>query len=94
MPQEHGNHIGVKYLEFDNGLKFVSDKAFECNVSLYSTKDLTDATHIDELNADGTTHVRIDYKNSGMGSHSCGTSMLEKYMLDGKNMNLKFSIEL
>ena len=94
MPQEHGNHIGVRYLEFDNGLKFVSDTPFECNVSLYSTMDLAKATHIDELHKDGTTHVRIDYKNSGIGSHSCGTEMADKYKLDGKDMHLTFSIEL
>jgi hypothetical protein len=94
MPQEHGNHTGVTYLELDNTLTFVADQPFECNVSLYSTDDLAKATHIDELHADGNTHVRIDYKNSGIGSHSCGPQLLDKYVLDGKNMNLKFSIKL
>ena len=33
MPQEHGNHYGTRYLELDNGMTFVADKAFEINVS-------------------------------------------------------------
>lgn len=93
-PQEHGNHIGVKYLEFKNAMKFVADTAFECNVSKYSTKDLTDAMHIDELHADGLTHVRIDYKNSGLGSNSCGPELMEQYRLYGDDIKFKFSIKL
>jgi len=93
-PQEHGNHYGVKYLEFENGLKVVADTAFECNVSKYSTAALTKATHIDELVDDGKTHVRIDYKNSGVGSRSCGPELMEKYKLYGDNIKFKFSIKL
>lgn len=94
MPQEHGNHVGVSYLAFAGGVTFAADTAFEANVSIYSTKDLAEAQHIDELKADGYTHVRIDYKDSGIGSNSCGPVLLEKYQLDGKNMNLKFSMML
>lgn len=93
MPQEHGNHIGVRYLEFDNGMKVVADTPFESNISLYSTKVLMDALHIDELKTDGKTHVRIDYKNSGVGSNSCGPSLIEKYRLYANNVNFKFSIK-
>ena len=56
--------------------------------------DLAKATHIDGIHKDGTSQVRIDYKNSGIGSHSCGTEMADKYKLDGKDMHLTFSIEL
>ena len=67
MPQEHGNHIGVCYLELENGLKFVSDTPFECNVSQYTSEALFEAQHINELKSDGTTHVRIDYKKQRLG---------------------------
>ena len=94
MPQEHGNHIGVCYLELENGLKFVSDTPFECNVSQYTSEALFEAQHINELKSDGTTHVRIDYKNSGLGSHSCGPELMEKYRVLGKNIDFNFSIKL
>ena len=94
MPQEHGNHIGVNYLAFDNGLTFEAENAFECNVSLYSVKALTKARHTDELTPDGMTHVRIDYKNSGIGSNSCGPALLEKYRLYGHDMDFRFRMKL
>lgn len=94
MPQEHGNHIGVRLLEFDNGLKFVADNPFECNVSKYTSEALYKAMHINEIESDGTTHVRIDYKNSGIGSHSCGPELMEQYRLYGDDIKFKFSIKL
>lgn len=94
MPQEHGNHIGVRYLELENGLKFVADTPFECNVSQYTSEALFEAQHINELKSNGTTHVRIDYKNSGLGSHSCGPELMEKYRVLGKNIDFSFSIKM
>lgn len=92
MPQEHGNHTGCKWLELAGGLGFEADKAFEINVSRFSTQALTKAMHIDELQADGRTHVRVDYKDSGLGSHSCGPEMREKYRLSEKNIDFGFTI--
>lgn len=94
MPQEHGNHIGVRFLEFDNGLKFIADNPFECNVSKYTSEALYKAMHINEIESDGTTHVRIDYKNSGIGSHSCGPELMEQYRLYGDDIKFKFTIKL
>lgn len=92
-PQEHGNHIDVKRLCV-GGLKFsAKDRPFECNISKYSTKALTDAEHIDELVADGFTHVRIDYRVSGLGSASCGPELSEKHRLNEKHISFAFSIE-
>ncbi len=78
MPQEHGNHTGCKVLQLANGLHFTSDHAFEMQVSEYSTEALTQAMHIDELRKNGFANVRIDYKNSGLGSNSCGPELLKK----------------
>lgn len=91
MPQEHGNHIGVRELLID-GMKFTSDNDFECNVSNYSSKDLTAAMHTDELTKKGYTFVRLDYKNSGLGSAACGPPLEEKYRLDEKKIKFTFSM--
>lgn len=95
MPQEHGNHIDVKELNIGL-LKFTSagEKDMECNVSLYTSKDLTLATHTDELCPDGFTHLRIDYKNSGLGSGSCGPALAKDYQLKEKNITFAFNIEI
>ena len=92
MPQEHGNHIKTKVLDMKGGLRFESDN-MEINVSRYTSKALMEAMHTDELKADGFTHIRIDYKNSGTGSHSCGPELYKKYRLDEKDIHFEYSIK-
>ena len=74
-----------------NGLVFESDN-MEINVSRYTSKVLMDAEHQDELVKSDFVNVRIDYKNSGLGSHSCGPALAEKYRLDEKKIHFEFSI--
>jgi len=93
MPQEHGNHTECKWLEQKGGLKFTADKLFEINVSNYTTQALTKATHIDELVSNDAVNIRIDYKNSGVGSHSGGPELLECYRLSDKNIDFSFAME-
>ncbi len=92
MPQEHGNHIKTKVLEMDNGLTFEAENGFEFNVSHYSSHTLMNARHWDELKKSDSTIIRIDYKNSGIGSASCGPALLEKYRLSEKEIHFEFTI--
>lgn len=92
FPQEHGNHIKTKELEICGGLKFKSDN-MEFNVSRYTAKDLMDAAHINELPENDFTNLRIDYKNSGVGSNACGPELLPKYRLDEKEIWFEFCIK-
>ncbi len=85
-PQEHGNHIETKLLEIKNGLKFESDTGFEFNVSHFTAAGIMKAMHTDELKKEDATIVRIDYKNSGVGSSACGPALLEKYRLCEKKI--------
>ena len=88
-PQEHGNHYGVSYLAV-NGLRFAAEMPFECRVSQYSAKELFRKAHAAELEKDGVTHVRIDYKQSGIGSNSCGPVLSEQYRLSEKEIHFRF----
>ena len=90
-PQEHGNHVDVRMLEIGK-MRFESDNAFSCNVSAFSTAAIDQAEHTDELISDGKTHLRIDYKVSGIGSASCGPELLEKYRLSERNITFGFTI--
>lgn len=92
MPQEHGNHIGVKELTQHGGLTFRADTEFEARVSHFSAAELTRAMHSNELTEDNSTNIRIDYKNSGVGSASCGPELLEKYRLSEKEIHFCFYI--
>ena len=97
MPQEHGNHVGVKYLAVRDdrgaGLEFGTDTSFECNVSHYTSEQLTVATHNHKLTPSKQTIVRVDYKVSGIGSSSCGPELLEKYRLAEKEFNFSFYLK-
>ena len=90
-PQEHGNHNKTVMLSIGK-IKFVTDSEFEFNVSDYSTAQLYKAEHTDELLKDGYTHLRIDYKVSGIGSNSCGPELDEKYQLIEKHIKFNFSV--
>lgn len=92
MPQEHGNHTKTKVLEIHNGLKFYAENYFDINVSHFTKEMLDKAQHWNELEKDNCTNIRIDYKNSGLGSASCGPPLLEKYRLSEKNIKFTFYI--
>lgn len=92
VPQEHGNHYGVSYLEMENGLSFISDKPFEINVSEYTSEMLAKATHTDELKKSEYVTVRVDYKNAGIGSESCGPELQRKYAITDKKIKFCFKI--
>ncbi len=89
-PQEHGNHTGVRMLK-------IGDMVFTgCNldigVSQYNSEILDKAEHTDELVKTGSTHVRLDYKMSGVGSDSCGPKLPPEYSLSEKKFKFKFTL--
>ena len=93
MPQEHGNHFNTRLLKTDNGITFSANGTFEFNVSSYTAQALTKATHINELKKNGCTNVRIDYRDSGIGSDSCAPDkLLPQYRLSEKHFDFEFFI--
>jgi beta-galactosidase len=75
-------------------MMFESKNRFEFNVSDYSTEALYKAEHTNELKKDGFVHLRVDYKDSGLGSNSCGPALEEKYRLAEKEFEFSFSIKI
>lgn len=92
LPQEHGNRNGAKMLRIGK-LEFLAKDTFEINVSKYSAQNLYAAEHTDELKPDGKIHLRIDYKNSGVGSNSCGPALPKKFQLNEKDITFAFSVK-
>ena len=91
-PQEHGNHTGVRMLSLDK-IKFTGND-LDCNVSSYSSKELTAATHTNELKKCGKTFVRVDYMDSGIGSGSCGPALMPQFRFDDKEIKFNFTMSL
>ncbi len=94
LPQEHGNHTGVRSLSID-GLTFdATDRSLEANVSAYSILQLDRATHIDEIGDSTGTFLRIDYRNAGVGSQSCGPELAPAHRIGEKKITFGFSVHL
>ncbi|MCL2879957.1 MAG: beta-galactosidase small subunit, partial [Treponema sp.] len=102
-PQEHGNHGNVKwaavYDRLGRGILFTAvnraggDSGFDFNASHYSAHDLANATHTNKLTPRDETIVRIDYKNGGIGTGSCGPYTFDKYLLSDKKIAYSFRIQ-
>jgi len=61
-------------------------------ISSFFTAALDRTEHTDELIRDGKTHLRLDYKVSGIGSNSCGPELLPKYRLSEKDIAFRLVI--
>lgn len=85
-PQECGSHYGTSYLTIGN-LSVTAKKPFSFSVLPYSTNQLIDAPHDYDLPEQQFTHVNIDVGMSGIGTHSCGPELDEKYRLAKSDSN-------
>ncbi len=92
-PQEHGNHYNTKVLKIGDSFEFVADSKMEICMSHYNSRDLHEAQHTDELKKSNYTHVRVDYKDSGVGSASCATWLNKKYRFMDPSFSFKFSMK-
>ena len=91
FPQENGSH----YLCSDarvGALRAEGAWPFSFQASVYSVEELDRKTHNFELEPSDGIYVAIDYKQSGIGSNSCGPELLEKYRLREKNIEWKVRI--
>jgi beta-galactosidase len=72
-PQENGNRTETKWLSLRNnnetGLFIVGKDEFEWSLSSYSTQQLENATHINELEEEEHLTLNIDGKQMGLGGY-------------------------
>ncbi|TVY02912.1 glycoside hydrolase family 2 TIM barrel-domain containing protein [Paenibacillus cremeus] len=99
MPQENGARYGTEWAILSNeqgmGLKFTSSSGdFSFNAEHFTPHDLTAAEHDYELERlkRKETIVQLDYRNSGVGSHSCGPELAPQYQLNDKEFTFELSI--
>ena len=99
FPQENSSHCGCKYLCVNNSaasMKFAvtSKDDFAFNVSEYTQEELTKKAHNYELEKAPYTVVCVDYKQSGIGSNSCGPELLPQYRLEEERFSFHFHFHL
>ncbi len=100
FPQENGSHVGTKWAMISStaghGLYFAGTaehEDFTFSASHYSAEELTAKAHHWELEAAKETYVYIDYKQAGIGSSSCGPSLVEAYQFNEPKFSFTFRIK-
>ena len=95
MPQDCGNHMNVKYVNFNNNrdsISFRSHNPFEFSALHYSVEELDKKKHRFELVESNSTEFLICYKNQGTGSGSCGPAVSQKYRVTDSVIDFDFFI--
>lgn len=84
-PQENGSHHDCDYVTVYGdqvSLTAAGRETFAFNASVYTQEELTNKAHNYELEESPYTVLCVDYRQSGIGSNSCGPNLLPKYRLE------------
>ena len=95
-PQENGSHHFCRNISINNEhekIQVFSENDFAFNASHYSVNQLTTVNHNFELNQEDATYLIIDYKQSGIGSNSCGPELEQRYQLNEKEFSYNFYLK-
>ena len=95
-PQENGSHHFCREVSITNNsgkIYVLSENDFAFNVSHFSVNQLTNTSHNFDLNEEDLTYLIIDYKQSGIGSNSCGPDLPEEYRLNEEEFSYNFYLK-
>ena len=96
-PQENNSHYNTLTATVKSaaghGLKFDGEDSFEFRASRVSGRQLTWAMHDYELKPSENVFVSIDYKQSGIGSNSCGPVLADEFRLSEKKFTFSFDVK-
>ncbi len=97
-PQESGNHFGTEYVSISNAeedmLTVTSKNSFEFSAREYSVSQLTSVEHDCDLIPEDVTYLSLNYKMRGIGSHSCGPELMDKYKLTEKKFVFSYTLSV
>ena len=95
-PQENGSHHFCREVSISNTKKTIyilSENDFAFNASHFSVNQLTNTDHNFELNKEDLTYLIIDYKQSGIGSNSCGPDLPDEYRFNESEFSYNFYLK-
>ena len=96
LPQEHGNHTGVRWLALQDtsgaGVRFSAARPMEASASHFTAQDLYAAKHTTDLVPRPEVHVNLDCGQRGLGTASCGPDTLPKYRIQPGKYALDFTV--
>ena len=86
-PQESGSHFGTTYLCVENLFTVEAEKPFSFSLNPYSTSEIMSVAHDFELPKTDKVTLCLDLFMRGVGSHSCGPELEEKYEIPKEGRN-------
>lgn len=84
VPQGTGNHENTSFVTVgtkEKGITIAGCDEFCYSYHEFTVDSLDKAKHCNEVVFDTKNHLYIDYKMHGLGSHSCGPDVEERYKL-------------
>lgn len=96
MPQEHGHHTAVRWLELSNSaggtLRVTFERPGEFNASHFTSEDLFAARHTTDLVSRPETILYLDAAHRGVGTGSCGPDTLPAYRIVQRRHQFTFTL--
>lgn len=101
MPQEHGHHCDVRWVELSGparggrpgpALGVEAAGTFEFNATHFAAEDLYAARHTTDLRARPETLLYLDAAHRGLGTASCGPDALPPYRIPAGRHELAFTL--
>ena len=98
MPQEHGNHTDVRWLEIRNdagkGIRISGEPTLNFSASHFTAEDLYQAKHTVDLVPRPETILNLDLAQRGLGTATCGPDTLPQYQLSGREHRFAYHLSL
>jgi len=97
FPQESSNHDGTEMAAVTSltgkGIRITAEKDFAFSALHYAAEELTKVAHDCDLVPSPLTYVTVCYRQSGIGSNSCGPALAEAYRLKEKEWDFAFTVK-
>ena len=96
FPQENGHHEQVKWFRIGDGkdgLLCKMEEKLGLNLANYTDESLEKAQHPFEIEKADDVIIYLDYRQSGLGSNSCGEEQLEENKVKLQDFAMAFTVQ-
>lgn len=96
VPQATGNRMNVRYAKFSDGeydLTITAPVPFQFSALPYSDENIDNAKHLNELLPETEFTIHLDAEQMGVGTATCGPSVLPQYLLPLKKTTFEFILK-
>ncbi|MBQ9544006.1 MAG: DUF4981 domain-containing protein [Clostridia bacterium] len=94
-PQEHGSHFGTEFVSVDGKVPFdvIAGKTpFSFSLLTHTREQLEETPHNFELEDAPFNVLSVDYRQNGIGNHSCGPLPFKPYLFDDNSFEFDFTL--